>query len=68
MTFPPEMRDAFRRREAVLVVGAGCGTLYGQPGWRTRLEALASALPARGAAEVRAMLERDAWAAALSTA
>jgi hypothetical protein len=62
---PPEMREALRRGTAVLVAGTGCGELCGQPGWRARIEGLAAALPTRSAAEVRALLERDAWAAAL---
>ena len=65
MNLPPEMREALRRGTAVLVAGTGCGELCGQPGWRARIEGLAAALPTRSAAEVRALLERDAWSAAL---
>jgi tetratricopeptide (TPR) repeat protein len=65
MDFPPELHEAWRRGTAVLVAGTGCGELCGQPGWRGRIEALAAAMPTRGGAEVRALLERDACAAAL---
>jgi tetratricopeptide (TPR) repeat protein len=68
MTFPPEMIEALRRREAVLVAGNGCGALCGQPGWRARLEALAAALPAARALRMRALLEREAWGTALFAA
>src|SRR5438477_7208426 len=68
MNFPPEMHEALRQGTAVLVAGTSCAELCGQPGWRARIEALAAALPTRGRAEVRALLERDAWAAALVTA
>lgn len=68
MTLPPELRDALRRRAAVLVAGTGCGALSGQPGWQARLQALAAALPAARVDEVRGLLGRGAWEAALIAA
>src|SRR6476469_8493959 len=68
MTFPPEMLEALQQRTAVLVAGTGCGSLYGAPGWRARIERLAGSLPTFAAKQVRELLARDALVAALAAA
>jgi tetratricopeptide (TPR) repeat protein len=68
MNFPPEMQQALRQRTAVLVAGTGCGSLYGAPGWRARIERLAGVLPKWAAEQVRDQLGRGALVAALAAA
>jgi SIR2-like domain len=45
MAIPPELVEVLRRREAVLVAGAGCSVLAGTPGWKEIIAQLAARLP-----------------------
>src|SRR5947207_226639 len=67
MVVPAVLVEVLRRREAVLVAGAGCGALAGAPPWRTLVEALAAQLIDREEQrQVRALAASGRTAAALA--